>query len=138
MQCFKSKCIILMSCIANHIIIRILFTSISRFVVKQVRYCNRATKPNNNHVRGYLFPDAQSHWISDKTFAFNFSVLLGKRPTKLITGKFSETRMGDRLVRETELGARMLSSPHNRDCDFTTPKLRLSKYRMSGLSLAVR
>lgn len=79
---------------------------------------------------------AEGHWISDKTFAFNFSVLLGKRPTKLITGKFSETRTNDRArgARETKLGARMLSPLHNRDRDFTTSKLRLSKYRMSGLS----
>jgi len=114
----------------NHINIRILFISIED--VESER-CNRATKPNDSHVRRYLFPGAQRHWISDKTFAFNFSVLLGKRPTKLITGKFSETRTSDRLEREIELGARMLSLLHNRNCDFTS-KFRLSKYRTSGLS----
>ena len=103
-------------------------------MLKANRYCNHATKPNDSHVRRYLFPDAQRHWISDKTFAFNFSVLLGKRPTKLITGKFSETRTGDRLKSETELGSRMLLPLHNRDRDFATYKLRLSKYRTSGLS----
>lgn len=110
MHCFKLKYIILKYIILyrEYCTVRILLINIEN-IVKQILYCNRATKPNDSHVRGYLFPDAQRHWISDKTFAFNFSVLLGKRPTKLITGKFSETRTGDRLVRETELSGRACS-----------------------------
>lgn len=87
-----------------------------------------------SYVRRHLFPDARRYWISDKTFAFNFSVLLGKRPTKLITGKFSETRIDERFERETER-ARILSPLHSRDRDSATSHLGLSKYRIRGFSL---